>query len=213
MHDDGSGYPPEPWSLRGQMHLSVWLWPSRRAPVRPAAAAGGAVSVLRRQIVGTAWVSYEPGSVLQYRELLSATLVRVGGRPTPTITDIWVDSAASRDGGRALWGIPKEMAEFRPFNTDAAWDATVVDEKGTRIASGTVARGVRLPGRWPIRFGIAQERDGAILRTPVRGTARIRLGWAYWRVAPDGPLGYLHGRRPAFSVTLADFRLTFGRRR
>ena len=56
-----------------------------------------------------AFVSYEPGSPLTYSELLIA---RVLDRRQVEITDIWVDSVVSRDGGRALWAIPKELYDF-----------------------------------------------------------------------------------------------------
>ena len=71
------------------------------------------VRVGGRGVVGTAWVSYEPGGVLSYREVMATLLVRRGRRVMPTIMRIWVDSEASRDGGRALWGIPKDLATLR----------------------------------------------------------------------------------------------------
>ncbi|MEV0129792.1 acetoacetate decarboxylase family protein [Dactylosporangium sp. NPDC050688] len=107
-------YPPPPWSLRGRMHVSVWAVPVADLPALPLELAG-AVRVLRlgrRGLVGTAWVDYRPGGDLSYRELLCAVLTRAGWRPRVTITHIWVDSVASRDGGRALWGIPKDLADL-----------------------------------------------------------------------------------------------------
>src|SRR5690348_12388115 len=107
-------YPPSPWSLRGRMHVSVWAVPVADVPALPASLSG-AVRVVRlfgRAFIGTAWVDYQPGGDLSYHELLSAVLTRAGWRPRVTITHIWVDSVASRDGGRALWGIPKDLAVF-----------------------------------------------------------------------------------------------------
>lgn len=74
-----TGYPPEPWELRGQMHLTAWRVPLSRLPrlsvgLRPVRAGGAA-------LVATAWVIYEPGGVLSYRELLVA-VCRAPGRPT-----------------------------------------------------------------------------------------------------------------------------------
>lgn len=111
-------YPEEPWHLAGRMYLSLWLVPARELPrvadgTRPVTVAG-------RGAVGAAWVVYENDSVLHYNELLRAVLVRDGGRPRVCITDIWVDSPASMTGGRELWGIPKDLAEF-------AIDRTAVD--------------------------------------------------------------------------------------
>jgi hypothetical protein len=44
----------------------------------------------------------------------------------------------------------------------------------------------------------------------VRGRAGLRAARLRWRTDPDGPLGYLAGRTPVFSVAVTDFRLSFG---
>lgn len=207
-------YPPEPWHLRGQMYLSVFLVPARELPqlprvlgdaVRPVVAGG-------RAVVGAAWVRYEPGGVLHYRELLSAVLVHERGRPRVSITDIWVDSVASREGGRRLWGIPKEMAEFRiDTENEPLVDAAATVPAGPAIAAALVRLKGRLPGRFPLGFTVAQALGGSVRRTPVRGRAGLRTADAAWRPEPDGPLGHLAGRRPVLSLAITDFWLVFGR--
>lgn len=202
-------YPPEPWVLRGQMHVSVWLVPRGGRASHRVPSGMRRVLVAGRAVVGTVWVDYQPGGVLSYRELLAATLVRDGVRPRATITGIWVDSVPSRDGGRALWAIPKELARFA-FDVPAGDLTADAHIDGRSIASASVRRGVRLPGRWPVRFRVVQDRDGQPQTTRVRATARIHLGRSDWRIGPDGPLAYLRGLRPRMTVTLADFRMTFG---
>jgi len=211
-------YPPQPWDLHGQLYLSVFAVPRsalRELPT-PLAAAVRPVPFGRRALVGAAWVRYEPGGVLQYRELLSAVLVHERLRPRVTITEIWVDSVESRDGGRALWGIPKDLAELElrvsPDGQLVAAASTGPEPGDPRapIGSASFRRGVRLPGRWPTPMSVAQALDGAIVRTPVRGRAGLRLGGSTWRVEAGGPLGHLAGRRPLLTVTLTDFRLRFG---
>ncbi|WP_244214947.1 acetoacetate decarboxylase family protein [Amycolatopsis thermalba] len=101
-------YPPEPWDLRGHLHVSAWAVPVRELPelppgVRPLVVAG-------RALVLAAWVDYRPPGVLSYRELMVTVVVR--GGLTVTIPHIPVGSPASLAGGRALWHIPKELAEF-----------------------------------------------------------------------------------------------------
>ena len=206
---DEVSYPPEPWVLCGQLHVSVWLVPRGSRPSQPLPSGVRRLLVAGRAVVGTAWVDYQPGGVLSYRELLAATLVRDGVRPRATITGIWVDSVPSRDGGRALWAIPKELARFA-FDAATGDLAAEAHINGRPIASALVRRGVRLPGRWPVRFRIVQDRDGQPRTNRVRATARIELGRSDWRIAPDGPLAYLRGLRPRVTVTLADFRMTFG---
>jgi hypothetical protein len=200
-------YPPEPWALRGQLRVAVFLVPVADLPAIPAelATAVRVVRLGRRAVVGAAWVVYEPGGVLSYHELLASVLMRDGLRPRVTITDIWVDSVASRDGGRALWGIPKDLARF-----DFAGEHVSAELDTGPLAEATVRRGVRLPGRWPVGFRVTQSLDGQPKTSRVRATARLLLGRSQWTVPADGPLRYLAGRRPLLTATAADFRMSFG---
>jgi hypothetical protein len=201
------GYPPEPWSLRGQLRVAVWLVPVRDVPPIPSelSRAVRVVRLGRRAIVGAAWVRYEPGGVLHYNELLAAVLTRAGLRPRVTITDIWVDSVESRDGGRALWGIPKDLARFE-FDGDAAR----AEKESETLAEATVTRGPRLPGRWPLGFKVVQSLNGAPKTSRVRVSARLSFGRSRWSIPAGGPLGYLAGRRPLLTATAGDFRMLFG---
>lgn len=201
-------YPPEPWELRGQLHASVLLVPARDVPLDLPAGCRP-VRLGRHAIVGVVWVEYEPGGVLDYRELMATALLRRGLRPVPSVVAIWVDSPASREGGRALWGIPKELARFA-FEPGAdgtrfhAWDPT------GGIALGTVRRLAKLPGRWPIAFSLAQRFAGGTKHSPVRARAGVELGSATFDPDPTGPLRWLVGHRPWLTVTLRDFEMSFG---
>lgn len=201
-------YPPEPWHLRGQMHVSVWALPAAHVPRLPDRLADVVrpVSIGGRTLVGTAWVDYQPGGVLQYRELLCAVLVRYRARPGVSIAAIWVDSPASRDGGRKLWGIPKELAELRIDGPAArAWTETGA------IAGTSIVPGRRFPGRWPIRLSVVQVLDRRVKVTPVRGWAGIQRARASWQVEPESPLAELRAHRPLLTLTLRDVRMVFGR--
>lgn len=197
-------YPPEPWRLRGDMHASVWLVPWRELAdeVPPGARA---VRVGPYAVVATAWVDYKPGGVLAYRELMATVLVRMGWKPMPTVVRIWVDSPASRDGGRELWGIPKELAEF----TFGGAEFAAADDSG-EIARTRVRPGPRAPLPAPVAFEVVQEVGGRAKRSPVRARGRLGLSRSVWRVAPSGPLGFLAGRSPLLSVSLTGFRMRFG---
>jgi hypothetical protein len=129
-------------------------------------------------------------------------------RIMPTITHIWVDSPESRDGGRALWGIPKELAEF---DFDGA-DLSAGDAEGP-IANGTVSRRLALPGRWPSGFRVAQWLGGKPKFSPVRSRSAVEVSRATFVADPAGPLAFLSGRRPLASFSLRDFQMTFGSRR
>jgi hypothetical protein len=51
---------------------------------------------------------------------------------------------------------------------------------------------------------------GRVAVSPVQGSARVHRMTAAWSVPPDGPLGYLAGRRPVLSLAFQDFRMLFG---
>ncbi|GAB2465715.1 acetoacetate decarboxylase family protein [Jatrophihabitans fulvus] len=197
-------YPPEPWTLAGQLHTSVFLVPLADLPLE-LPPGWTPVRLGSRAVVGTAWVTYEPPGIMTYGELMATVLVRKGLRTAVHIVRIWVDSESSRDGGRGLWAIPKDLASFS-FRGDeqASWD-----EKGD-IARGTVRSRVRLPGRLPVRFSIVQRRDGRALVSPVRSKAGAALGSATFEADPSGPLGFLAGRRPWLTLSLRDFAMIFG---
>ncbi len=207
-----TAYPPEPWHLGGTMHVSLWRVPvgslpasfeaARPAEARPVVVGGSA-------LVGTAFVAYEPGSVLVYDELLCATLTWYRGRPRVTISDIWVDSPASVAGGRELWGIPKHLASFtrEPHGRHVTLTA---HRDGRELARVTVTPGVRLPGSWPLPMPTAQHLDGRDHDSRVRSFGALATCRTTWVFPPDGPLGFLAGRRPVGSARLEELALAFG---
>lgn len=196
---DVNAYPPEPWDLHGQALAGVFMVPVADLPAPPQGTS--VVSVAGRAVVTAAFFRYEHPSPLTYDEVMCTVLVRQGARPRVWITHIWVDSPASRDGGRALWAIPKDLATF-DLRPGSAYRAT-------GIAVTTVGRIRRLPGRLPLAFRIAQERDGAAVVTPVRGRVGVGLSRGRWTF--EGPLSFLHGRRALLTAHVHRFHLLFGR--
>lgn len=166
-------------------------------------------------IYGAAFVSYEEGSPLTYLELLVARLLDPRRRHV-RITDIWVDSATSMEAGRSLWAIPKDLAKLdvddRRLGPTSCTELSA-DLDGRPVAS---ARFAGLPGaslvRTPLAAATSQLRDGAGTEvvTPITGSARTFPALASWDVDVDGPIGFLHGRRPVASFRLTDLRVTFG---
>lgn len=201
-------YPPEPWRLRGQLHLTVWRADAAVLPPLPAGLRpvrwGATV------LVGTAWVDYGPGGVLSYRELLAAVLVRRSRRPLVSITDIWVDSEPSLRGGRELWGIPKDLATFdvEQAGPSQRWAAATPD--GAPIARGTVTGRGTLPGRWPVGYTVAQQLAGRLALTPVRSRSAVQPARTSWEFDAGGALQWLRTARPLLSVSLRDVDLRFG---
>jgi hypothetical protein len=208
-------FPSPPWQMRAQVWMSLFAVRSARRPDRP------------RGVYGAAFVDYEPGSELTYHELLVARLVRAGRSAHVRITDIWVDSATSRDGGRSLWAIPKHLADL-PL--DRGVDGPVERTSFGGVAEGqhlATARFTTVPKaavvRMPFATSTSQLRDarsgepttvegnGAdVVVSPFTGSHRGIPSRATWTFAADGPLGFLHGHKPLASFRLRDTRLNFG---
>ena len=168
-------------------------------------------------LYGAAFVDYREGGVLTYRELLVARLMREGVAPRVRITDIWVDSETSRDGGRSLWSIPKDLADLhldeQPVGpaVRTSCDANI---GGSAVAAARFTA-VRLPSlRTPVGLTVSQEpldgRGTAPVLTAVSGSSRNAPVLGRWDFGADGPLAWLHGHQPVASFRLADFRLSFG---
>lgn len=207
-------YPDEPWRLAGEAFVSVWVVPRRALPrvtdtVTPLTIGG-------RAVVVTAWIDYTPPGQLSYHELLATVAVRPERRAgahlaAGSITEIWVDDEASRAGGRRLWGIPKDLATFEFDRFDGFTASASTREEWIATATFT-PRGPAGPFV-PAAFSIAQSISGRSLVSPVRARVRARFATAVWTVNPNGPLGYLAGRRPLINAHLRDARLLFGRHR
>ncbi len=182
-------FPSPPWSLCGQgmalprlirvEHVRRLIPPELRIfQVLPGKTAGGLF--LAR---------YEPGSTLAYSELIvAAATVYRAGRIGIWISHIYVDSAESVAGGREIWGLPKELAEF-------TWEKgkTVVRQGDRELCSVLFTSGrCRVPAPlWLPAFG---RLEGRLLHFTGVGAARLALGRAEWIVPKDSPFwGVLSG--------------------
>lgn len=205
---ESTAYPPAPWPMVGSLWLTLFKVARDVDALRPAG------------IYGAAFVSYEEGSPLTYRELLVARPVAdpAGGRGRRvSITDIWVDSPASVAGGRELWAIPKGLADFDLDSTwsgplgRAAWSASI---ERRPVAEARFTDVSRLAPRLPFtghtwQPGI-EDTGGQERRATMKGSARTLVCRASWDFAPDGPLGFLRGARQLGSARMHAFRMSFG---
>lgn len=106
-------YPQPPWNLKGHAIQTLNLLDINQVrPVIPPELE--IVAVLPGKTLGGIYLSaYKSGSLLQYNELIVvAGLTRYQNYIASWISHIYVDDATSVAGGREIWGLPKEMAEF-----------------------------------------------------------------------------------------------------
>jgi hypothetical protein len=209
--DAAPDYPPEPWQLGGSMLMTLWRVPEAdlRREAGPYVPDGVTLAAGRGQgLLLTAFVRYEPGSVLSYDELLVAAVARRGLGPVAVIPHIWVDSPASVAGGRALWGIPKHLAAFEEdWSGPITGSATV---GGAELASVRAAQGVRLPGWRRVPMPTAQRLDGRSTFASVQALARLHLASAAWSFPRDSPLAFVGRGTPLRSLVLRDMTIRFG---
>ncbi|MBD1823947.1 acetoacetate decarboxylase family protein [Cyanobacteria bacterium FACHB-DQ100] len=106
-------HPPAPWILKGHGFLTLHLIDFNvAAKVIPKNLE--IVQVLPGKTIGGLVLGkYEPSSTLTYGELIAvAGLVRYGGKIGSWVSHIYVDDQSSIAGGRNIWGLPKEEAQF-----------------------------------------------------------------------------------------------------
>jgi acetoacetate decarboxylase len=106
-------YPPAPWHLYGHALQSSHLVDIARAKEFVPADLE-IVAVLPGKTLGSMYLSvYDANSTLEYHELIvTAALVRYQGNFGSWISHIYVDHPESVAGGRNIWGLPKEIADF-----------------------------------------------------------------------------------------------------
>lgn len=197
-------YPPAPWHMHGSLWLSAFRLREDADERHPAGS------------YGVALVSYEDPSPLTYHELLVArTTKNRAGKGAVTITDIWVDSEASRAGGRELWAIPKQLCDFdressyRGPVTSTDWTASVERRPVVEASFTDVSRAaLRVPVTGLVEQpGIAEHPETADV--VMKGTAKALPCRGRWSFAADGPLAFLREARQLGSFRMAGFRLSF----
>lgn len=190
-------YPPPPWKMKGQLWMGYF---KSGAPVQLPA---GLHHLLDPNALIVTIVRYQEGT-LRYDELVLGALVRVGGRIGIHVDRIWVDSLESVWGGRRIWGLPKNMAQFQ-------WqDSTlrVTDDEGLIAVIRVDTSPASLPWTWlPIPMpGVGQLEDGRRVFTV--GQLWGRFGSANMHIEswPDR-FGYRPNHEPVFGFAAKPFRM------
>lgn len=136
-------YPQAPWTLHGYAVQTLHLLDVER--VRPFIPPEfEIVSVLPGKTIGGVYLSYYgSGSVLEYSELIVVGgIVNFSGKLGGWVSHIYVDSTDSVAGGREIWGLPKELAEFTWDNpSDSVTGDSPIPADRHRV---TVRQGSRL---------------------------------------------------------------------
>ncbi|MBE9008086.1 acetoacetate decarboxylase family protein [Fortiea sp. LEGE XX443] len=106
-------YPATPWTLRGKAIASLHLVNINQ--IRSLIPLEFQIfSVWPGKTIGGVYLSYYgQGSVLEYSELIVApAMVSYQNKIGAWVSHIYVDNTDSMAGGREIWGLPKELADF-----------------------------------------------------------------------------------------------------
>lgn len=178
-------YPSSPWHLQGQALQTLhWLDVDCVRPMIPAALS--IVPLLPGKTLGSVYIAtYGKGSSLEYNELIVVSgLVYQAGRWGAWISHIYVDNPNSVQGGREIWGLPKELAQF----TWAAPDRLSVQVSQDDRLLCSLQGYPRSPGiRLPIAAPIMSQIQAQFCTFTGQGTLNWHLMASHLDVADDSP--------------------------
>jgi acetoacetate decarboxylase len=200
-------YPPAPWHLDGTALASFQAIDLATAkqfvPID-----FEVVSVLPGKTLGCLYLStYDPSSTLQYHELIVApALVSYRGQIGAWISHIYVDNPHSVEGGRNIWGLPKQMADF-------TWDerqVTVSQDRNClcRVDRSPLELPLSLWGNFKISGSVYSGLEHDILS--FQGDVSSGLKWtpSSLTIPPSSPFASIDFSNSLFSVRLARLQLT-----
>jgi hypothetical protein len=189
-------YPPAPWRSSGCLWMG--LFKTDAPPPLPE----GLKRLLNPNWLVVSLIRYLEGT-LKYDELVIGGFVRRGRRLGLFVYDIWVDDETSLWGGRRIWGLRKEMADF-------AWDGgsvRVSDEDGLilTLVVNDAKDATRLPRMWTPFPGLSRL-DGQWLFTPAGMWARFGKGGVHLDEWSER-FPYRPAEKPMFSLRADPFHI------
>jgi acetoacetate decarboxylase len=188
-------YPKAPWELQGYALQTVQLLDVER--VRPFIPREfEIVRVLPGKTVGGVYVShYGSGSMLEYSELIvAAGLVWYSGQLGGWVSHIYVDNPDSVAGGRDIWGLPKELAEFRWEKTEGIasdYSNHLFVCQGTQTLCEISYRPPNFELQLPFSGNAFGRQSGSILLFNSKFDSRVGLAGSKLQVPAESPFASL----------------------
>ena len=196
-------YPQAPWTLQGYAFQTLQLLDIDR--VRSLVPSElEIISVWPGKTLGGVYLSsYGSGSVLEYSELIViAAFVGYKGKFGGWVSHIYVDNPDSVAGGREIWRLPKELAEF-------TWDSVerVTVRQGNRLLcrfnSNRQVFGWR---QWLSASGFSTN-DSNLLAFPAELESHLGLVSSKLEVPASSPFASLSLDQPQATVHCDQMRL------
>lgn len=195
-------YPQAPWTLQGNAISSLHINDVDRVRhLIPAEL--DIISIGGKTVSGVYLSYYGTGSVLEYSELIVIpAVVGYRGKIGGWVSHIYVDNADSVAGGREIWGLGKQLAEFN-------W------EKGERV---TVRQGNQMLcslnyGKhslaWPQYLGgnSFSTKNADLLLFVAQLNARFGFVGSQLEVPQESPFAEMGLGQPFLSVRLEEMNL------
>ncbi|MBE9228464.1 acetoacetate decarboxylase family protein [Phormidium sp. LEGE 05292] len=198
-------YPTAPWTLKGYAVQTVQLVDIERSrPLIPQELE--IFSVWPGKTIGGVYLSsYKLGSVLQYNELIVvAGMVSYAGKIGAWISHIYVDNSDSVAGGREIWGLPKELAEFTWLTEEES--SVIVRQEDKELCSLTYTKpSLALPVSLALPIFGSSISDFLLFK----GEFAYRVGLVNGKlqVPTESPFGSLNLGQPWLTAYCDDLRL------
>ncbi len=143
---------------------------------------------------------YGSGSVLEYNELIvTGALVSDGSKMAGWISHIYVDNVDSVAGGREIWGLPKELAEFTWEQCDratSAYDNRLVVRQGERTLCQLIYNSPNFGLHLPISGTVFSTQSASILLFKSELKSRLSLIGSKLQVPAESPFADIGIDRP-----------------
>ena len=200
-------YPVPPWQLYGnalQSLHAINLTTARRfVPID-----FEIIPVLPGKTVGSLYLSvYEANSTLQYHELIVVpAVVRYQGKIGAWISHIYVDNPVSVAGGRNIWGLPKELANFG-WN-DRNITVSQANKLLCRVDRSTTVLPISFWGKLKISGDVFGNLDRNILA--FQGDVETGLQWTPFQLSipAESPFSEVNLGHPWLTIQLDNLHLT-----
>ncbi|MGL5033939.1 MAG: acetoacetate decarboxylase family protein [Microcystaceae cyanobacterium] len=197
-----NNYPPAPWTLKGRAICTLQFVETKKAALFVPKELE-IVSVFKKTAGAVYFSTYTAGSTLEYNELIiSPATVRYQGTIGAWISHIYVDNPRSLAGGREIWGLNKEMADFN-WQTEGKKQTISVSQNGQSLCSFRCQSG-QFATWWPQKlsgscFGLV-ERQFVYFTNQFE--SKINLVKGELVIPPESPFMPLGLRPPVLTLDL-----------
>jgi acetoacetate decarboxylase len=198
-------YPQAPWTLQGYAIQTLQLIDIEKArPLIPKELE--IVSIWPGKTLGGVYLSaYEFGSVLEYSELIVIpAVVSKAGKIGGWVSHIYVDNSDSVAGGREIWGLPKQLAEFTWEKGEQS--SVIVRQDNRQLCSLSYSRpSFVLP--MPLSGDVFSTFGADLLLFKGEVNSRFGLINSKLEVPAESPFARLNLGQPGLTVYCDDARL------